>query len=852
MDRGFFTYENLGGQFPKIEDDIRRGVPAAVFGVDGTVRNLIVSCSDRPYVYILPDSVEAAKACDAIKTLAGYEPVLLVAKDEVLTYKKAVSRDSVFRRIAAVDRILSGDARVVCDIEAALQLVPTFLPRIEIEVGAEYDFTSLPSTLTRMGYTREYEPESPGTFTVRGDVLDVYPVGAENPIKIDFFGDTTEKIREYDPETREKISELKKIAIIAASDTFFEESEIAEIDKYLKESVKKFTNVAAYERARQIIDGFSDEAASGTFSAASFFMPLVKNHGTLFDILPKDTAVFYGECRDIDDRMDALESEHAERYDMLLKGGEVLDFSRFQLISKEDFLDAAKPFYEMCMQQFATETRFFNPVDLIHFKSTPAPVYYGTDGDVCKDVSTWQGRGYRIVLFTDGDGRAEQLRERLSVSFIGAAVMPVRLDLLEGVTISSEKLSHGTILHESGLVLIGSGDLYLKTSAPQRRIQKRRGDFFVAPEIGDFVVHETHGIGRITGTRKLETGDGLKEYVGVQYAGSDMLYVPVDQMDSLSKYTGADNPQLSRLGGQEFEHTKQRVIKSLRKMTIDLKALYAERSTRRGFEFPENAVMMEEFESAFPYEETPDQLASVAEIKADMCSSKVMDRLLCGDVGYGKTEVALRAVYLCVLGGKQAALMCPSTVLSDQHFNVATERFSEFGVRVAKINRFVTKKQQEETLKDLKEGKIDFIIGTHRLLSSDVGFCDLGLLVLDEEQRFGVEHKEKIKKLRTGVDCLTLSATPIPRTLHMSLSGIRDISTINTAPSKRLPVQTYVVEESDALIRDACVRELSRDGQIFILYNRVETIATFTEKIKRLVPEGKVIYCHGRMEKDTL
>ena len=320
----------------------------------------------------------------------------------------------------------------------------------------------------------------------------------------------------------------------------------------------------------------------------------------------------------------------------------------------------------------------------------------------------------------------------------------------------------------------------------------------------------------------------------------------------LSKYVGEQNPALSKIGGADFERVKERVKQSIKKLAFDLKELYAERSGRKGFCFHENAVMFEEFEEAFGYEETPDQLVSIEEIKADMCSDKVMDRLLCGDVGYGKTEVALRAIYLCVLGGKQAAFMCPSTVLSEQHFNTAVERFKEFGVRVEVLNRFRTPAQQAKTLSALAKGDIDLIIGTHRLLSNDVKFYDLGLLVLDEEQRFGVEHKEKIKNVKKNIDCLTMTATPIPRTLHMSLAGIRDISTINTPPLKRLPVQTYVIEESEALIRDACIRELSRGGQVFILYNRVESISSFAARIAEIVPEGKICYAHGRMERDVL
>ena len=466
------------------------------------------------------------------------------------------------------------------------------------------------------------------------------------------------------------------------------------------------------------------------------------------------------------------------------------------------------------------------------------------------DVKNWLSNGYRILAFTGGLQRTERLAEILNDEYFPLYPVPDRLEALRGVSLTSEEMSHGLVIHESKLVILGSGDLYTKLTT--KRIRKKRGDMFSAPEIGDYAVHEKHGVGRITGTKKIETTDGIKEYVAIEYKGGDVLYVPVEQMDVLSKYVGESNPSLSRIGGADFDRIKERVKRSIRELSFDLKKLYAERGEKKGFRFPEHAVMMQEFEDAFSYEETPDQLVSIEEIKSDMCSDKVMDRLLCGDVGYGKTEVALRAVYLCVLGGKQAALMCPGTVLSEQHFNTALERFKDFGVKVEKLNSFKTRKQQAETLKRLANGDIDFIIGTHRLLSDDVKFYDLGLLVLDEEQRFGVEHKEKIKNVKNNVDCLTMTATPIPRTLHLSLAGIRDISTINTPPSKRLPVQTYVVEETETLIRDACIRELSRGGQVFILYNRVETISSFAGRISEIIPEGRVCYAHGRMEREAL
>lgn len=485
-----------------------------------------------------------------------------------------------------------------------------------------------------------------------------------------------------------------------------------------------------------------------------------------------------------------------------------------------------------------------------NFKSAPVGDYLNSFPELYSDISAWLANKYRIILFCGDGGKASRMREALAEKGIYAHELPVKYKYLDGVTVIEDRIEKGLILHEDKLVIVGTGNMYTK-SAVEKRVKRRRGDVFAAPEAGDYAVHEIHGIGRIRGTEKIESSEGTKEYIAVEYAGGDVLYVPVEQTDTLTKYTGG-TPKLSKIGGQEFARVKERVKESLKKLAFDLKALYAERRGKVGFAFPENKELMDEFAAAFPYNETPDQLTSINEVLSDMASGKVMDRLLCGDVGFGKTEVAFRAVYMCVLGGKQAVLMCPSTILCEQHYNNAKERFKDFGVNVEVINRFKTPREQEDILSRLASGKIDFLIGTHRLLSKDVKFHDLGLLVLDEEQRFGVEHKEKLKTLKKQVDCLTMTATPIPRTLHMSLTGIRDISMIETPPESRLPVQTYVVEESEVLIRDACIRELSRGGQIFVLYNRVETIYNFATKLKGILPEAVVTVAHGRMEKSAL
>lgn len=851
MLRNFFNFKNLGGDFPALENDIRLGMPTAAFGLSESCKQLVSSLFDGKVLYVAADGVAAQRAYEGIKVLSGKRCTLLPAKDEVILYKDAVSKDNLFKRICAVYDILHGAEIVVCDVEAVMQLFPGSVGCITIEKNKEYDYQSLPQRLIEMGYTRESGADSAGTFAIRGDILDIFPVGAENPARVDFFGDVAEKIRPYDFATGERLGEADALKIVAATDAVFSAEESGRVSDIFTRELKSCKNIKAYERGREIASEACEKIAMGVpFSGASFVMPLLEKSCTVFDLLDDGFYVIFDECKAVEDRANGVYKEHLERVRELSEGGEAFRFSEKQLLEPERLFAGLKKYNCLALQTFKESTRFFNPLKTYDFRSTPVPAYLNAMPQFITDVKNWLSGGYRILAFCGSAERAARLSEILSDEYLPVYPEPDRLEALHGVSVSSSELSHGLILHESKTVIVGSGDLFVK--AVTKRLRKKRGDMFSAPEVGDYCVHEKHGVGRITGTQKIETGDGIKEYVSIEYKGGDMLHVPVEQMDVLSKYVGEPNPALSKIGGADFERVKERVKQSIKKLAFDLKELYAERTAKKGFRFPENEAMMQEFEANFEYEETPDQLSSIEEIKRDMCSDKVMDRLLCGDVGYGKTEVALRAIYLCVLGGKQAAIMCPSTVLSEQHYNTAEERFKEFGVSVAVLNRFKTAAQQDKILQKLKKGDIDLIIGTHRLLSADVEFYDLGLLVLDEEQRFGVEHKEKIKHIKKDIDCLTMTATPIPRTLHMSLAGIRDISTINTPPLKRLPVQTYVIEESETLIRDACIREISRGGQVFILYNRVESISSFAGRIAEILPEAKVCYAHGRMDREAL
>ncbi len=846
MKAGFFKLNEIGEEYASYAEDIRRGTPTAVFGVSDSLKYLLAAIAPFPVIYVTADGVAAKKAAENIATLSGKRTATISAKDEVLLYRKALSKDSLFRRLDGVYALQNGCSVVTAEIDALIQLFPKKLPSITFKEGEEYDFVALPALLASMGYVRNFEVESRGVFALRGDILDIYPVSG-NPVRIDFFGDTVEKIKPYDIVTGNRLAGEKEVTVLAATDVLVEEGDIPTIKAALSSGVKKFKTSESYARACAI----ADEILSTETPDSAFLLPILQNSTDFFSILPENTVVIFDEGKTLWDKFNALYKEHEERFHRLQAGGEAFDFSIRQYVDREEFLEKLLRVRRVALQTFTGNPFFFQPLQIYNFSATPTTKYLNGFPALLTDIVNWTRGGYRVVLYCGDGSKAVKMSEQLADAYISTVKQPDTLSQLKGVCIVDERLDKGMVLHSCKLALIGTGDLYTKAQ-DTRRIRRKRGDMFTAPEVGDFVVHEKHGIGKAVGMKKIETTDGTKEYVAISYKDGDMLYVPAECMDVLSKYVGDDNPTLSKIGGADFERVKARVKASLKKLAFDLKKLYAERTERRGYRFPENQVFMQEFEDAFPYELTPDQASSIQEIKEDMCSDKVMDRLLCGDVGFGKTEVAFRAIYLCVLAGKQAALMCPSTVLSSQHFRTAEERLAAFGAKVACLNRFNTPKETEKILAGLADGSIDLVVGTHRLLSADVKFKNLGLLVLDEEQRFGVEHKEKIKHMRQDIDCLTMTATPIPRTLHMSLSGIRDISTIQTPPQERLPVQTYVVEETETLIRDACIRELSRGGQVFLLYNRVESIFTFAARVKEILPEAKVSVAHGRMDKTVL
>ena len=847
----FLAPDNLKGEFLELSDYIRQGVPSAVLGVHFSVKSLIVSFIDSQVLYLTATTIQAAELYEQIKELSGKKTTLLTSKDDVLLYKEAFAKDNLYKRLNALYDIQNGVGIIVADIESVMQLVPLKIADIKFSVGKDYDLEQITKKLVNFGYARNYSVDGKGMFSLRGDILDVFPINSDNPIRFDFFGDKLESIKPYDLISGERLEQLKQFNIITSTDIIVEKEDINEVLKTIDRELYSFEKNEALQRAESIYSEIKELLLSEkTSDKLSFISPLLKNSVSLFSLLSSNALIVFDECKLLSDKMTAIYKENEERLKNLIRGGEAFSFSANQIIEEKHFFSELENFKKLSLQNFSSQNKFFNPVKIFNIKSNQTQKYLYNLKALTGDITAWVRNKYTVALFTENMSKADKLFDALLESGISSRIMK-KPELSAKVNIFPYKLEKGILLHNNKLAIIGSGDLYAKKET-EKRLKKKRNDLFTSPEIGDYAVHEQHGVGRITGTKKIDTTDGTKDYIALEYKGGDTLYVPVEQMNILSKFMGEGEPLLSRIGGKEFEKVKARVIASIKKLAIDLKKLYSERESAKGYSYEPDNELMAEFENAFEFEPTPDQLASIDEIKKDMESTKVMDRLLCGDVGYGKTEVALRAAFKAVLSSKQVAFLCPTTILSEQHYNTAIKRFEGFGVKIEVSNRFVPSSKQTEILEKLRAGEVDLLIGTHRILSKDIAFKDLGLLILDEEQRFGVEHKEKIKTLKTSVDCLTMTATPIPRTLYMSLSGIRDISTIETPPKDRLPVETCVVEETEALIRDACIRELSRGGQAFILYNRVETIYQFASKIRQLVPEGEISVTHGRMNEHEL
>lgn len=819
--------------------DLDKGEKISVFGMNRAHKIHTVSSIKGTVLYVVTDPLEAIKTIDGLDGL-GVRVLNFPQKEDTLFFKRS-SSEGTYGRIKALYSILKKEVDViVATPESIMTFVPSldcFLDAIvEIGEGDTISFDTFITKLSLLGYSRVDYADQKATFSVRGDVIDVFSPTEEKPYRVEFFDDIVERIS-YVGER----NTLSSLTLLPVSDLLLtKEDRECVISKLSKITYTGLTDEAKARLLDIVSDLTLSMSGGGADTKQNWIIPFVRNRlGRLFDYLSDDAVVVFDECRLLYDRTDRLYKEHLNRVASLLEKGEVLKAHVDSIVDRNKIYEY--PYRQIAFQQITTQNPLFNPTAVFSFKSTPISRYHLDHEALVNDLSTWKKTGYTVALCARDIDGAKAVSEELLTHGIDAIVTEEPPE--GGVAVTPWDIRYGLVFHEAGIIVIGTEDLLRKKT---KQVKLKKKDVFTIPDVGDYVVHDLHGIGVFKGIRRLVT-DTERDCVEVEYSDG-MVYVPIDQMGMLSRYSGGtETPKISKLGGKEFARLKERVAKSVKAMAFDLLELYSKREQAKGYKYPEDSEFQVEFEERFPYNPTIDQITAVKEIKADMEKGKIMDRLLCGDVGYGKTEVALRAVFKTILEGRQVAILAPTTILAEQHYRTVIKRFEGYGLNIACLDRFRTTAEAKAILDGLREGKVHIVCGTHRLLSKDVAFNSLGLLVLDEEQRFGVEDKEKLKVLRSDVNVLSLSATPIPRTLHMSLTGIRDISVLETPPENRLPVETYVTEYSDTLLVDALTRELARGGQAFVLYNKVDTIEKFTARVKSLMPDARVIMAHAQM-----
>ncbi len=740
---------------------------------------------------------------------------------------------------------------------------------LHIEAGEELEIEKTTHQLVQMGYMKNYQTEAPGEFAVRGGILDVYPLTEDNPYRIEMWGDEVDSIRSFDAESQRSIENLEKVSIYPAAEFVLTKEAasmgLKKMEQESKRAEKKFREEMKTEEAHRVktsFEAFREEVSelSGGANLDDRISYFWEKSVSLLDCFQKEeTIVFLDEPVRLLEKGRVTEQEFSDSMKQRLEKGYILPGQMDALYGKEEI--QAKFSKMHCIALSALDMKL-NELDIksrFHVQVKSVNPYNNSFELLIKDLKRYKKNGYRVILLSGSRTRAEHLAGDFAAEELNCfytqdydhTVKPGEIMAAYG------KVKRGYEYPMLKFVVISESDIFgsEKKKKKKRRIYEgEKIQSFNDLSIGDYVVHENHGLGIYRGIEKVEVDKTVKDYIKIEYAKGGNLYILATQLELIQKYAGADakKPKLNKLGSAEWHKTKTRVRGAVKEIAEELVQLYAERQSKEGFVYGADTVWQKEFEEMFPFEETEDQELAIEATKKDMESAKIMDRLICGDVGYGKTEVAIRAAFKAVQDGKQVVYLVPTTILAQQHYNTFVQRMKDFPVRVDLLCRFRSPSEQKKTIADLKKGMVDIVIGTHRVLSKDVQYKDLGLLIVDEEQRFGVAHKEKIKQLKTNIDVLTLTATPIPRTLHMSLIGIRDMSVLEEPPMDRMAIQTYVMEYNEEMIREAINRELARGGQVYYVFNRVNQIIEMTAKIESLVEDAVVAFAHGQMKEREL
>ena len=864
-------------KFKSITEKIsEKTFPINIYGISESGKSYIINGifeeNDNSMVVVTHSDVDAKNLYEDLSfytTDVFYFPVR-----EVVFYNvDAISGDLRWARLKVIKEILQNERKkiIVTSIDALTSL---YTPKeyylrysMIIKTGDDIDLKEISKSLLQCGYERVEVVEGKGEFSFRGGILDVFPPTSAYPYRVELFGDEVDSIRTFNTESQRSIEKVEEFSIFPSKEVIVDDECRSRAVQNINEELKKVIanvskeNKESVEKIKGIV-GKNIELLNNTyyFETIDSYLPFFyEKLDSFFDYLQGYTFVV-DDFKRSSGKMESIYYEFNENYMSFLQRGDILPSQNSLLLNKGELESKLENSSLITLSSFLNKSDgLFNTVD-IGFEEVTLNKYNGQLNMLIEDIQERKEKKYKTVILAGTRPRGERLVKTLMEKGIFSAYKD-SIDKIEAgeVVITFGNLLRGFDYPELELSIISDKDIFGETRRKRSgKAVRKKGvakiTSFAELKPGDYVVHANHGIGVYKGIKQMAAGGTTRDYLDIVYDKGDKLYVPVDQLDLVQKYIGSEgnSPKINKLGGAEWQKAKAKARKSINEIAQDLVKLYAARATLKGHSFGKDTEWQRQFEDEFPYEETPDQLASLEEIKRDMESDKPMDRLLCGDVGYGKTEVAIRAAFKAVMDGKQVAFLVPTTILADQHYNNFIKRFSDFPIKIDMISRFRTPKQQKATLQALKEGNVDILIGTHRLVSKDIVFKDLGLLIVDEEQRFGVAQKEKIKGMKKNVDVLTLSATPIPRTLHMSLTGVRDISVIETPPEDRYPIQTYVVEQNDQLIRDAILREIGRGGQVYFVYNRVESIDSMANYIRDLVPECKVGIMHGQMTEKEL
>lgn len=864
--------------YQQMEQAVAAGQAVSVYGVNDIGRALLADalgrkCKRRLFVTYSED--QAKKIYENYRFF-DRQVYLYPAKD-ALFYSADVHSNTIVRKRLEILRLLAENqpVTVVLTVDALLDKLPPLSEfkknRYVLSKDATIEEGKLKRRLTDLGYEKKDWVDSPGQFAVRGGIVDIFPLTEECPYRIELWGDDVDSIRSFDVESQRSIENVDELVIYPACEMVLSQTRLNQGLKAMTKEHKAFAarlkesfQTESYARINREMARVKEALTEfhGALGVDSFIEFFYDETVSFLDYFKEDSMIFIDNNSRVREQATACYSEFAVSMESRLSGGYILPTQANVLYDMDvlyEKLDAIRPIVEFTLLE--AEAGFFSGAKRMPFLMKGMPSYEGQLGNLIKDMKKWRDLGYRQLVISPSATRGRRLADNFEREGIISFFSEDRKRILapREVMVTTGHMKEGFILEEAKLIVISESNMMSQkpASRSRRRAKLYSGEQihnFADLSIGDFVVHERYGLGIYKGIETITVDDIEKDYISIEYAGGSKLYILCSQLECIQKYASSSErpPKLNKLGGSEWNKTKSKVQNQVELVAKELVELYAIRQEKQGYAYSEDTVWQKEFEEMFPYEETEDQLHAIEDIKKDMESSRIMDRLICGDVGYGKTEIAIRAAFKAVLDSKQVAYLVPTTILAQQHYNSFMERMKDFPVRVRMLSRFCTAAQIKDTLRGLAKGEVDIVIGTHRLLSKDVVFKDLGLLIIDEEQRFGVTHKEKIKQLKKDIDVLTLTATPIPRTLHMSLIGIRDMSVLEEPPMDRRAVQTYVLEYNEELVKEAIARELARGGQVFYVYNRVTSIDLIANDLQEMLPDARIAFAHGQMKEREL